>query len=107
MWAEKVERLWSIDCSSPMSAKRELNTGSLVPSFAGSGNPVWFKSAKRANVFKLTVFPPVFGPVIIKTLFSGRNFISIGTAFSPKSGCRAAFKAGGINESSSWWHKSA
>ena len=39
MRLEKVERDSSIDCSSPMSAKIELNIGSLVPSSAGSGNP--------------------------------------------------------------------
>ena len=100
MWAENVERLWSMDCSSPISAKRDLKTGSRVPSFAGRGKPVWFNRAKRAKVLRLTVFPPVFGPVIMRTLFSSRNFMSIGTAFSASRGCLAPTSTGGRIEPS-------
>ena len=50
---------------------------------------------RRAKVFNETVFPPVFGPVIIKTLFPSINLMSIGTAFSFKRGCRAFINIGG------------
>ena len=39
MCAENVLRLASIDCSSPMSAKIERNTGSREPSAAGIRKP--------------------------------------------------------------------
>ena len=39
MCAEKVERLCSMLCSSPMSARIWLNTGRLLPSAAGICRP--------------------------------------------------------------------
>ena len=95
MCAEKVERDWSIDCSSPMSAKIELNTGRRLPSPQGTAKPLWFNMASRANVFIATVLPPVFAPVMIKTRLPLKNSIVIGTASAPRRGWRALISAGG------------
>ena len=47
---------------------------------------------KRPTVFKDTVFPPVFGPVIISWLKPVPSSMFIGTTFfGSKSGCRAPF----------------
>ena len=60
---EKVDRLISIDCSSPMSASTSSKTGSAA-SRAGGRSPDWCSSAARPSVFSATVLPPVFGPLI-------------------------------------------
>ena len=62
-WAENVERLIAIDCSSPMSARISSKTGSAASS-AGGRRPHWCSTAARPSVFSATVFPPVFGPLI-------------------------------------------
>ena len=76
--AEKVERLISIDCSSPTSASTWSNTGS-VASTAGGRRPDWWSSAARPSVFSATVLPPVFGPLTTSTRRSPSSR-SIGTA---------------------------
>ena len=43
-------------------------------------------NAKSAMVFSVTVFPPVFGPVIMRTRFPPIKLMSTGTAFSPNTG---------------------
>ena len=63
MCAENVLRLASIDCSSPMSAKSDRNTGSRDPSAAGMRSPACAIIASSPAVFSATVLPPVFGPV--------------------------------------------
>ena len=89
MWEEKVERLCSMLCSSPISAKIFCITGSVVPGPAGIGIPAWFIRISSPAVFKATVFPPVFGPVITKVLYVLPAWISNGTTFSGSiKGCR-------------------
>jgi hypothetical protein len=72
MCAEKVLRLAEIDCSSPMSPNIDLKTGSFDPGAAGTCKPACAIATKRPAVFSATVFPPVFGPVMISTLVGGR-----------------------------------
>ncbi len=70
MWAEKVLKLCSILCSSPISAKISWNTASLLPSRAGMWSPACPIRDKSPTVFKETVLPPVFGPVTISRVKS-------------------------------------
>ena len=87
-WPEKVERLISIDCRSPMSASTASKTGSAAVS-AGGRSPDWCSSAARPSVFSATVLPPVFGPLITSARRPPRSR-SIGTAvFGSSSGWRA------------------
>ena len=79
-WPEKVERLISIDCWSPMSASTWSKTGSAAVS-AGGRRPDWCSSAARPSVFSATVLPPVFGPLMTSARRSPRSR-SIGTAAS-------------------------
>ena len=89
MWPEKVERLISIDCRSPMSASTSSNTGSARLG-AGGRRPAWCSSAARPSVFSATVLPPVFGPLITSARSVPRSR-SIGTAVAgSSSGWRAA-----------------
>ena len=62
-WPLNVERLWAIDCSSPMSAKTSRKIGRRLPASAGTCRPAWCMSASRPSVRSVTVLPPVFGPV--------------------------------------------
>ena len=87
-WPEKVERLISIDCRSPMSASTWSKTGSAAVS-AGGRSPAWCSSAASPSVFSATVLPPVFGPLITSARRPPRSR-SIGTAASgSSSGWRA------------------
>ena len=50
-------------------------------------------AVKRPTVFRVTVFPPVFGPVITNVLKDVPSSSEIGTAFlGSKRGCLASFK---------------
>ena len=89
IWPEKVLRLASIDCSSPMSAKIDWNTGTRDPSAAGIRRPACAISASSPAVLSATVLPPVFGPVISRTVAGGITLIVTGTGRA-SSGCRAA-----------------
>ena len=71
MCPENVLRLASIDCSSPMSAKSDWNTGTREPSAAGMRSPAWAISASSPAVLSATVLPPVFGPVTSSTVAGG------------------------------------
>ena len=62
-WPENVESDWAIDCSSPMSAKTSRQTGSRLPGSAGTWRPAWCIRLRRPSVRRVTVLPPVFGPV--------------------------------------------
>ncbi len=67
MWVmcdEKVERLCSMLCSSPISAKMFSNTDTFEPSAAGMARPDWAIRVSRPVVLSETVLPPVFGPVM-------------------------------------------
>src|SRR3954471_2009530 len=81
MCAEKVLRLASIDCSSPMSAKSDRNTGRREPSAAGMRRPDCAIRTKSPAVFSATVLPPVFGPVTSSTVAGGITLIVTGTRF--------------------------
>ena len=63
MCEEKVERLCSMLCSSPMSAKTCSKTESLRAFVRGDRQPACAISVSRPVVFSETVLPPVFGPV--------------------------------------------
>ena len=64
MWEENVERFCSIDCSSPMSLRTFAAIASSESGEAGMGMTDWVISVNSPIVFKVTVFPPVLGPVI-------------------------------------------
>src|SRR6185369_10030952 len=63
-WEEKVERLSSIDWSSPISAQTAAETGKTEFSPAGTGIPDWAISVRSPAALMAMVFPPVLGPVI-------------------------------------------
>ena len=66
MWEEKVDRDWAMDCSSPMSASTRWQTRTVLPSPTGIWSPHWAMRVSRPMVFKVTVLPPVLGPVITR-----------------------------------------
>ena len=82
MWAEKVLRLCSILCSSPISAKTSSNTASSEPSKAGMWSPAWPIRVNKPTVFKETVFPPVLGPVTIRRSKSFPRWMLMGTTLA-------------------------
>ena len=90
MCDENVLRLASIDCSSPMSANTQRNTGSFA-TVAGRCSPDCAIKANRPAVLSATVLPPVLGPVINSTRFGGSRNTSTGTARS-SIGWRAALR---------------
>ena len=61
---EKVDRLCSMLCSSPMSAKMRPKIGKAEPSAAGMNSPDCAINASSPVVLSDTVLPPVLGPVI-------------------------------------------
>ena len=61
---EKVLKESAILWSSPISAKICSNTNTLDFSSAGIFNPLQAIQVSKPTVFKVTVFPPVLGPVI-------------------------------------------
>ena len=61
-WALKVDRLASIDCSSPTSAKTSSKTTTVLPVSTGTGTPDCAITDNSPMVFRRTVLPPVFGP---------------------------------------------
>ena len=63
MWPENVDSDCAIDCSSPMSANTSRKMGRRLPGAAGMCSPAWCMSASRPSVRRVTVLPPVFGPV--------------------------------------------
>ena len=76
-------------CSSPMSIKISSKVPIIVPSLAGRGRPSQAIMTKTPAVFNVTVFPPVFEPVMTRVEKSFPHEISIGTALSLKIGCLA------------------
>ena len=79
MCPEKVLRLAAIDCSSPMSANTDRNTGTREPAAAGMCRPACAISDSSPAVFSATVFPPVFGPVMTSARVGGVMMTSTGT----------------------------
>ena len=73
MCAEKVERFAEMDCSSPISASTRSKSGSSADC-AVTGIPDCAANTTRPTVFSATVFPPVFGPLITRTVFVAAHF---------------------------------
>ena len=48
-WPLNVDRLWAIDCSSPMSAKTSRRTGSRLPVSAGTCKPGLVHEGEEAD----------------------------------------------------------
>ena len=90
MWEEKVLRLCSMLCSSPMSASTRRNTVTALPLSVGMWRPHWAMRVSRPRVFRLTVLPPVLGPVMTRVSNRSPSSRSTGTALALSSrGCRA------------------
>ena len=83
---EKVLKLVAIDCSSPMSANTERNTGTREPGPVGMCSPDWAITTSSPAVFRATVFPPVLGPVTMITRVGGFIVRLIGTGSIGESG---------------------
>ena len=81
MWEEKVLRLCSMLCSSPMSANTLENTPSSERSRAGMWRPACPMRVKRPTVFRETVLPPVLGPVTMRRSKSSPSVREMGTTF--------------------------
>lgn len=91
--SRKVLKDSLILCSSPISANIFLNIQIELFSLQGIYKPVYAIKSSNPVVFKHTVLPPVFGPVMIKQLKSCPNLISIGTIlFLSINGWRAPTK---------------
>ena len=89
MWEEKVLRLCSMLCSSPMSANTLVNTPSSERSRAGMWRPAWPIRVKSPTVFRETVFPPVLGPVMMSRSKSSPSVREMGTTdFGSRRGWR-------------------
>ena len=82
---ENVDKLCCKDCSSPISANTTSNQGNSTGSFAGTNIPAFAISAAKPIVLRVTVLPPVLGPVIATTLVSGFTNTSMGTTSAPSS----------------------
>src|SRR5699024_7045783 len=70
---EKVDRDCSIDCSSPISQNTFLNIVMIEPSKVGINKPDCAINVIKPTVFKVTVLPPVLGPVIITAFISSER----------------------------------
>ena len=64
--AENVDRFCSILWLSPISTRMLLNTDIWLLSDTGIIRPHIVIAVRSPTVFKATVLPPVFGPVIIR-----------------------------------------
>ena len=90
MWEEKVDRDWAMDCSSPMSASTCSTTRTVQSAPAGMCRPHWAMRVSRPMVLRVTVLPPVLGPVMTRVSNRSPSSRSLGTAFLGSSrGCRA------------------
>ena len=69
MCAEKVESASSMDWASPMSARKAVKMGKLAAA-AGMGRPDWAIMASSAVVLRVTVLPPVLGPLMMSWRWS-------------------------------------
>ena len=92
MCDEKVLRLCSMLCSSPMSAKTSLKTTAREPWSAGRCSPACAMSVSRPTVLRATVLPPVFGPVMTSMRKRSPSSTVIGTTLPVSSGWRAFLK---------------
>ena len=93
MCEENVDSDCSIDCSSPISAKTLSKAATDELLSHGMFNPDFAISVISPTVFKLTVLPPVFGPVIISDVYSSPSSSVVGTTLSfGINGCLAFFR---------------
>ncbi len=82
MCAEKVESAASMDCASPMSARNAVKTGKLA-AVAGTGKPACAIMASRAVVLRVTVLPPVLGPLMMSWRSAAVSSRVSGTTWPP------------------------
>ena len=61
---ENVDKLCSMLCSSPTSQKILSKKDISVPSEAGTNIPLAAIKENNPTIFKVTVLPPVLGPVM-------------------------------------------
>ena len=92
MCQPNVLRLDAIDCSSPMSAKTERNTGTDDPGSAGMCSPACAISGSRPAVFSATVLPPVLGPVTSSAVAGGTSLMSTGVGVSGSPDTSSAYR---------------
>ena len=76
---ENVESDCSMLCSSPISAKTFENIATRLPSSVGIISPHIVIRVKSPIVLRVTVLPPVLGPVITSVSYSLPNSTVIGT----------------------------
>ena len=87
IWPEKVDKLCCKDCSSPISAKILSNQGNSTGSRAATNIPAFAIKAANPKVLRVTVLPPVLGPVMATTRMCGPIVKSTGTTGKPCSCC--------------------
>ena len=83
-WALNVERLASMLCSSPTSAKTSSNTGRRLVAPTGTGTPDCANALSRPIAFSRTVLPPVFGPETSNVRSCSKSVRSNGTTGVPR-----------------------
>ena len=81
MWAEKVDRDCSMLCSSPISTKIFSKVETEEPGATGIRSPHMVIRLRSPRVFRVTVLPPVFGPVMTRLVNSSPRCTSTGTTF--------------------------
>ena len=83
---ENDDKFCSILCSSPISASTLSKKPISVFSFTGIGIPDSAINVNSPATFKVTVFPPVLGPVIniIFSLLPSSKFIGTTSSFGIK-----------------------
>ena len=87
---ENVDKLCSMDCSSPISAYIFENTAASEESPAVICSPDAAIIDSKPTVLSVTVLPPVLGPVTTSVSVSFPNDISFDTTLSLSiSGCLA------------------
>ena len=104
-WPLKVDRLCCRDCSSPMSASTWAHQGKEGCPEQGKSMPARAISAARPMLFRVTVLPPVFGPVIATTRSFGDTSTEMGTTGGPSArrcchtrrGCRNPLRLKGAS----------
>ena len=92
-WAEKVDRLWAMDCSSPMSAKKAVKTGITVPGPTGGTTPHWASAATSPVAFRKTLLPPVLGPETTRARSPSHTSRSKGTTGASEVSRRRGWRA--------------
>ena len=79
MWPLKVERFCCSDCSSPISASTWAHQGRRGVPLQGRNKPARAIRAAKPTLLRVTVLPPVLGPVIATTRNSAATSRLTGT----------------------------